>query len=317
MARSGMWSWRVAGVVIGSLLLWRTQAPGIPLDKDETLKFEARTYVNARVGTESTHNGPPDTADNTLSKGTFPFSAGGHLRQNRFFIEAELNHDLSRMLKSGAGPLSLLNDLPLKLRRLAYHVTFRGEGEGLYDWGPTEYSTATAFQQAKLTKAPLLLIGRQVVKGQAWVDVSGTRSDLRKFGTDRERLFQAYVEGDVGRLFWRVGRQLLSWGETDSFQLLDHINPLDNSFGGFMISLDERRIPLDMALGNFYIGGFGPISEMYLEGYVAIDNKVGFVPGTPAGSAWTLPVSVPQTTTPELSHNHPHGPSMTHGVDVY
>ena len=44
-----------------------------------------------------------------------------------------------------------------------------------------------------------------------------------------------------------------------------------------------------MALANYYIGGFGPISEMYLEGYVAIDNKVGFDPGTPAGSAWTLP----------------------------
>jgi hypothetical protein len=272
-------------LVIGSLLLWRAQAPAIPLDKDETIKFEARTYVNARVGTQTTQNGPPDTADTLLSKGTFPYSAAGHLRQNRLFIEAEINHDLTRMVKT----VGLSDHLPFKVKRLAYHLTFRGEGEGLYDWGPSEYSSASEFEKAKLAKAPLLLIGRQVVKNQAFVDVPGTRHYLRQIGTDRERLFQAFVEADLGNLFWRVGRQVLSWGETDSFQLLDHINPIDNSFGGFMISLDQRRVPLDMALANYYIGGFGPISEMYLEGYVAIDNKVGFDPGTPAGSAWTLP----------------------------
>ena len=280
MARSGVWSWRVLGLVIGTLLLWRAQAPAIPLDKDETIKFEARTYVNARVGTQTTQDGPPDTADTVLSKGTFPHSAAGHLRQNRLFIEAEINHDLTRMVKT----VGLSDYLPFKVKRLAYHLTFRGEGDSLYDWGPSEYSTASEFKKALITKAPLF-----VVKNQAFVDVLGKRRELRQLGTDRERLFQAYIEGDTGNLFWRVGRQVLSWGETDSFQLLDHINPIDNSFGGFMIPLDERRVPLDMALANYYIGDFGPISEMYLEGYVAVDNKVGFDPGTPAGSAWTLP----------------------------
>jgi hypothetical protein len=93
----------------------------------------------------------------------------------------------------------------------------------------------------------------------------------------------------VGDLFLRVGRQILSWGETDNFQLLDHINPLDASFGGFLIPLDERRIPLDMVLANYYIGDFGPISEMYLEGFYAFDKEVGFSPETPVGSAWGLP----------------------------
>ena len=77
MARSGVWSWRVLGLVIGSLLLWRAQASAIPLDKDETIKFEARTYVNARVGTQTTQDGPPDTADTLLSKGTFPTLGSG------------------------------------------------------------------------------------------------------------------------------------------------------------------------------------------------------------------------------------------------
>jgi hypothetical protein len=104
---------------------------------------------------------------------------------------------------------------------------------------------------------------------------------------DRERLFQAYVEANADDVFMRVGRQILSWGETDGFRLLDNINPLDSSFGGFLIPLDERRVPLDMARGQYRVGAVGPLSEMFLEGYVAIDNKIGLA--APAGSPWSLP----------------------------
>jgi hypothetical protein len=62
----------------------------------------------------------------------------------------------------------------------------------------------------------------------------------------RNRLFQAYLETQVSNLMVRFGRQILSWGQTDAFRLLDNINPIDNSFGGFLVPLDERRVPLDM-----------------------------------------------------------------------
>jgi uncharacterized protein DUF1302 len=273
-----------------TLLLWRTTSQAISLDKEGDIKLGVRTYVNARVGTENTHDGVPlDTGGSAVTRkpvdvttsATFPHSDAGHLRQNRFFIEAELNHDLTRLLKEGVGPLSLLNELPFKFKSLSYHLTFRGEGEGLYDWGPNEYSTAVEFN--KLLRVP------PAIAGQTIVDVPSNRHRLRKLGTDRERLFQAYLESNVGNLFLRTGRQILSWGETDAFQLLDHINPIDSSFGGFLIGLDERRIPLDMVLANYYLGNFGPVSDAYLEGYAAIDNKVGYYPGTPAGSPWALP----------------------------
>src|SRR2546425_9515973 len=57
------------------------------------------------------------------------------------------------------------------------------------------------------------------------------------------QLFEWYFNITKGPLFLRIGRQNLSWGETDGFRLLDQINPLDNSFGGFLTSLDERRGP--------------------------------------------------------------------------
>ncbi|HUI28090.1 MAG TPA: hypothetical protein VL403_18560, partial [Candidatus Kryptonia bacterium] len=89
-----------------------------------------------------------------------------------------------------------------------------------------------------------------------------------------------------------------SWGETDGFRLLDQINPIDSSFGGFLISLDERRVPLDMLRAEYRIGDFGPVSEMALHMFGAIDNKVGFAPGTAVGSPWTLPnLGAPSATT--------------------
>jgi len=299
---------RVCFVVL-LLQLWCNNGWGVSLDTDGDIKLGARTYVNARVGTEDTHVGVIQTSPknkppvvSSSSSGTFPFSSAGHLRQNREFIEVELNHNLDRLVNQGVGPLSLLNDLPFKIKGLAYNFTFRGEGDTLYDWGPKEYSTADQFYTLQRANPPIItrntcsLPGQNC--GQAPIDVGAARAKLRQLGTDRERLFQAFVEGNVGNLFVRVGRQNLSWGETDAFQLLDHINPIDSSFGGFLVSLDERRVPLDMAVANYYLGDYGPVTESHLEGFVAIDNEVGYYPGTPAGSPWAPPsLGAPSNTT--------------------
>ena len=61
-----------------------------------------------------------------------------------------------------------------------------------------------------------------------------------------------------GRYSFGSGRQNLSWGETDVFRLIDQINPLDASFGGFLVALDERRIPLDMLRMVYGLGSRGP-----------------------------------------------------------
>ena len=99
----------------------------------------------------------------------------------------------------------------------------------------------------------------------------------------RNRLFQAYLQVEVGRLFLRFGRQILAWGETDIFRLLDNINPLDNSFGGFLVPLDERRVPIDMLRASYSFGEipWTPFYEAYIEGFAAIDNAVGYSPGIP------------------------------------
>ena len=289
MTRIGLRLWPAGCVVMLSLALCSQQSTAASLDKEGDIKLGVRTYVNARVGTEDTHDGyiqfaKPKSAGEAALSATFPHSDAGHLRQNRWYIEAELNHDLDRLVREGWGPLSLLHDLPFKIKDLGYHLTFRGEADSLYDWGPNEYSTATQFQTAAT-----VLDTTTAAPGIAAIDVPGLRKRLRHLASDRERLFQAYVEASPGNLFVRFGRQVLSWGETDGFRLLDNINPLDSSFGGFLISLDERRVPLDMLRTQYRIGDIGPLTEMFVEGYAAIDNKVAYYPGTPAGSPWALP----------------------------
>ena len=60
MARSGR-VWQVA--IFASLLFWGTQSDAIQLDTQGDMKLGVRTYLNARVGTEDTHNGPgPEAA---------------------------------------------------------------------------------------------------------------------------------------------------------------------------------------------------------------------------------------------------------------
>ena len=56
---------------------------------------------------------------------------------------------------------------------------------------------------------------------------------------------------------------------------------------GFLVSLDERRIPLDMLRVVYGLGGVGPLSELNLEGFMVADDEVSTP--TPAGSPWSTP----------------------------
>ncbi len=262
------------------------------LDQAGEMRLGLRTYTAARIGTEATDVFiRKDPTGRQVSRSvTFPVSPAGHLRQSRLFAEVDLNHDLDRLVREGFGPFALLDPLPFKVRRLSYRLTYRGEYEGIYDYGPSEFRTANGYDDTEIVR-PDLATG-------APIDPGPKRRHLRRVASQRHRLFQAYVQAQAGDLWMRFGRQILAWGETDAFRLLDNINPLDASFGGFLIPLDERRVPLDMLRANYYLSELPglPISAIELEGYGAIDDEVGFIPGTPAGSPWGVPnLNVPST----------------------
>ena len=103
-------------------------------------------------------------------------------------------------------------------------------------------------------------------------------------------LWEAYIDLSRGPAFIRIGRQILAWGETDIFRLLDGINPLDNSFGGPFEDLDDRRIPLWMLRGSYNLGSVGPFSSLTIEGFWVPgtwDVKMG--PWAPFGTPYMAP----------------------------
>ncbi len=306
----GRWGlWSVAAVLCLSGVSW-----GAALDENGEINLGVRAYTAARVGTQNTDvricnnvgdknvcggsNGGavPASPERVVYKSlTFPVSPAGHLRQQRTYVEAEMDHNLSRLLDEGFGPLALLNNLPFKFKRFKYHLTYRGEYEGVYDYGPSEYRTAYQFYNKILVpdfSGNVAPIGRD-------------RRRLRSVAVVRNQLYQAYLEAQVSNLLVRFGRQIRSWGQTDAFRLLDNINPVDNSFGGFLIPLDERRVPLDMLLANYRFGEVGPFYEAFIEAYAAIDERVAFDPGIPVGSPWSLPNLGDPSATTQAQRTHP------------
>lgn len=251
-------------------------AYGLFADEARTVRFNSRVYNRAAFSVS-------DAAEN--SRIQTPYNSY-NLLQDRTFIQMELRHNLTDLVEGTyEGTLSFLQ-YPLRplqglgLEDLSYFITYRGEYDGVWDYGPDVFS-----EEFPLLSdcAPISKSKREHPRRFPGCTRLETRDRLRH----RHRLFEAYVDITRGPLFMRIGRQNLSWGETDAFRLLDQINPLDASFGGFLVSLDERRVPLDMARVVYTFESAGPFPEFNVEGYGVLDDKVATP--VPTGSPWSTP----------------------------
>ena len=275
--RSGRWLAPLGLLLCVSL----RPAHALTLDDRGEMRLGMRAYTAVRIGTEEMGG-----EDNPL---TFPHSGAGHVRQNRYFLELKLDHDIRRLATTTKGAAWLLGWF--NPSRLSYSLQYRGEGEGIYDWGPQEFSDqGDALRRVRINVPDT--IGTPfaaLAKTSPQLDpryINQRISKLRRIARQRHRFFLGYMDVEKGPLFFRVGRQILAWGETDIFRLLDNINPLDDSFGGFFIALDERRLPVDMVRSSYNIGSVGPIHDAFLEGFVASGHSVATFPGIPPGSPW-------------------------------
>jgi uncharacterized protein DUF1302 len=266
--------WLPAWWVLAITALGASPVRAVVLDDRGEMRLGMRAYTSVRIGTQT----EGDT-DDPLS---FPHSGDGHVRQNRYFLEVKFDHDFLRLATTTKGAAWLLGWF--HPNRLSYSLQYRGEGEGIYDYGPSEFSNqADQLRRIRLDipEIPGVLSPKLPEK---YIDERISR--LNRIARQRHRLFLAYLDIEKGPVFIRVGRQILAWGETDVFRLLDNINPLDDSFGGFFIALDERRLPLNMIRSSYQIGSVGPVHDAFLEGFVAQGNQVATHPGIPQGSPW-------------------------------
>ena len=181
----------------------------------------------------------------------------GDLVQWRNLALIEIDHDLAN-LTTELGILWPLKKLEIQAK---YHLVARFMYEALYDVG-----------------------------SQGFKDIrDNDKENIDEFRESYD-LWEAYVDLSRGPVFLRIGRQILGWGETDIFRLLDMINPLDNTFGGPFEDLDDRRIPLWMLRGSYNLGTVGPFSSLTIEGFWvpgSIDAKVS--PWAPYGTPYMAP----------------------------
>jgi hypothetical protein len=224
----------------------------------------------------------------------------GNMVQHRNFLTLEWRHNLNRLARGfpTVGPLFEF----LNFDAFDFYANMRTEYDGVWDYGPNamkrmmkgtrlkapyfdEKRTATPFDGLYFTPFPRAPwpAGRRASDDPADVISLSNRRWLREFRGPNIRLFEWYFNVTKGPLFIRIGRQNLSWGEADGFRLLDQINPLDNSFAGFLTGLDERRIPLNMLRAQWSFGTVGFINDLTLEGFYSIDNEAP-QPGLPTSS---------------------------------
>jgi len=120
-------------------------------------------------------------------------------------------------------------------------------------------------------------------------DIRGTekfkQNELDELKSEVE-LFDAYLEGRItDTLDFKVGRQVVVWGRSDTIRVTDVLNPLDNRRPG-MVDIEDLRLPVTMAKFDYFIGDWRVTPIAILE--------QRFSKNPPFGSVfYPLPVEAP------------------------
>lgn len=293
------------GAAVVSMMLWTATAWGYFFDERREMSLSGLAYSRATFALQ----------DGVASQRNLYHE--GNLVQHRNFLTLEWRHNVNRAARDlpTIGPLFQF----LNWDSFDYYLNMRTEYDGVWDYGPRHMRRmmrGTRLHQAyfddQRTETPFDgLYFTPAANGGAQDYPADTislsnRRWLRTLRGARVRLFEWYFNFTKGPLFLRVGRQNLSWGETDSFRLLDQINPLDNGFGGFLTSLDERRIPLNMLRAQWSFGTVGPVQDLTLEGFYSVDNETNIGGSLPTSSVnyWN---SVQNGNTPIMYGRTPCG----------
>lgn len=248
------------------------------LDTTRNFEFRARAYTEAAVAAQTSE---PQTKPSRV-----PFQ----LIEHRTFLNPEFEGRVASYL-------------PFHLDDLSFRLALWGFYDGVYDYGTSQYDRSRRAIQGRLSQGHTLT---------APVTHTDTLIDTRKiyayqpdpvlggYGDVPFRVNEAYVNLTQGPLFVRLGRQTISWGESDTIGLLDANNPFNLTMGipGVFQDIDEARIPLWTARGTLSLfHTWGPFQSGFLEAYLvpgAIDTAVS-PPPIPRASPYSPPQDDPQS----------------------
>ncbi|GIW42549.1 MAG: hypothetical protein KatS3mg076_3126 [Candidatus Binatia bacterium] len=296
----------VAGVLV--LVAVPEIARALFLDEAQTIDFRARIYSQATLRTEDTRKRNGDES--------YPVTKAGQLIQHRNFYSPELDAKL-------APHLEWMRELPvlrwLAPDRLDFRLAVWGYYDGIYDYGTSQFldevrrprtsTTESALRGGKTCPQGLTCVVRAIQthgsripsteeiasRLDAGEDLESIfePTDARDFYTEETRINELYLNYFKGPVFVRLGKQTLSWGESDTIALIDQTNPFSTKLAipGLLQDLDEARIPLwTLRAGVKLFRKLGPFASGFVEGYWVpgfVDTSVspqpllGFSPYSP------------------------------------
>jgi hypothetical protein len=123
-----------------------------------------------------------------------------------------------------------------------------------------------------------------------------SESALYFFGDGEDILHEANISWAPGNFFFRLGKQVVKWGQTDGFRLMDQINPVDQRRGMLDIEFESTILPIWLFRGEYKV----PVTFMESLNLQLVFNpnihhrpNEGIKLGTQEGGVWTPRVDVP------------------------
>ena len=313
MLRRQAWPAWLAG---SALFLVAVAAQALFLDEDQNVTLRARIYSQASIRTENSQ------------VFTEPGTKTGQLVQQRNFFNPELDAKLTPYLNwmQGSGADWLAPD------DLRFRIAGWGFYDGIYDYGSAQFNNSQKIINDSLVNSvpPQLPVrtggwygrgeniklcnprapGATCLRPSKFTQVfpGFDESVPRSIYANQARVNELYLSYSKGPFFLRVGKQSISWGESDTIALLDQSNPFDLTLGapGFFQDIDEARIPLYTVRTSYNVFDvLGPLSSGFVEGYWVpggIDSTTAITP-YPFGAS---PYS-PRGVDPQLLSTLPGG----------
>ncbi|MBI3785083.1 MAG: DUF1302 family protein [Deltaproteobacteria bacterium] len=258
-------------------------ARAIYLDDEQNISIRARVYSQASVRLPNS----VFTGDNQSQTDTVPTQHAGQLVAQRNFYNPEIE---AKILPYASVLKPVADDLSFRFAAWGFY-------DGVYDWGAREFRDSAAKINANYPN-PTIHAGAFFLEGENFAPpTSGTQKKTveeifpgveaqnpRDIYGHRQRVNELYLNYSKGPVFVRIGRQAISWGESDTIALLDANNPFDLTLSapGLYQDIDEARIPLWTIRSSVNLfDTLGPLSSGFVEGYFVpgdIDTNPGILP---------------------------------------
>ena len=204
----------------------------------------------------------------------------GDLAQHRNFYNPEFDANLTDFMKwAGAD-------------QFKFRFAWWGFYDGVYDYLDSEWADRVRSYRTRFAES-------DYPRNESFKFNDSYKNPRAIYG-HRNRINELYIDYTNGPFFLRVGRQAISWGESDTIALLDVTNPFDLTLGapGFFQDVDEARIPLWTVRSTMkLIDTLGPLSSLFADAYLVpgpIDTTVPINPITAGVSPFNPDVNDPQ-----------------------